>query len=288
MTIQCDLASRPTARSTMVGPTSPSSVLSDAEFELFQRLIHDGAGIWLAPAKKALVAGRLIRRVHHHGLSTFRAYHELLGRDPAERQRAIDLLTTNETHFFREPRHFDWLKGIAAAHEGERPLRVWSAAASSGQEPYTIAMVLADVLRDRPWEVLGTDISTRVLERARSALYDMSTVREIPDAYLKAFCLKGVGTMTGSFLIAPQITRRVQFGQLNLIEPLPDMAPFDVVFLRNVMIYFREETKRQVVSSMLSRVRPGGWLVVGHSETLSGLVSGVRTVGPSIYQKLTT
>ena len=177
---------------------------------------------------------------------------------------------------------------FAAAHEGERPLRVWSAAASSGQEPYTIAMVLADVLRDRPWEVLGTDISTRVLERARSALYDMSTVREIPDAYLKAFCLKGVGTMTGSFLIAPQITRRVQFGQLNLIEPLPDMAPFDVVFLRNVMIYFREETKRQVVSSMLSRVRPGGWLVVGHSETLSGLVSGVRTVGPSIYQKLTT
>lgn len=288
MMTRCDPSTRSSLRPLRAAPVSPSSVLSDAEFELFQRLIHDGAGIWLAPAKKALVAGRLIRRVHHHGLSTFRAYHELLSRDPAEHQRAIDLLTTNETHFFREPRHFDWLKRVAAEHPSETPLRVWSAAASSGQEPYTIAMVLADVLGDRPWEVLGTDISTRVLERARSALYDMATAREIPPAYLKGFCLKGVGTKTGSFLIAPQVTRRVQFGQLNLIEPLPDMPLFDVVFLRNVMIYFREETKRQVVSSLLARVRPGGWLVVGHSESLSGLAPGTRSVGPSIYQKLAT
>lgn len=263
--------------------------LRDKEFALFQQWIHAVAGISMSDAKKALVAGRLARRVQERGLPSFEAYFQLLQRDAGEHQIALDLLTTNETHFFREPKHFELLRDVVlpehAAGPGGRALRIWSAASSTGQEPYSLAMLLAHQLGDVPWEILGSDICTRALERARSALYDLALTREIPDPLLRAYCLKGVGAHSGHFLIAPELSRRVRFAQINLNTSLPDVGEFDIIFLRNVMIYFDEATKRAVVRRLLEALRPGGWFIVGHSETLHGLTPQLRAHGPSVYRK---
>jgi chemotaxis protein methyltransferase CheR len=262
------------------------ATLSDLEFAHFRKFIHGIAGIHLSPAKKALVAGRLAKRLRFHGLSSFGEYYRLLSDRPEERQIAVDLLTTNETHFFREPRHFDLLReGLLSDHPRGRTFRVWSAACSSGEEVYTLAMVLADVLGDSPWEVLGSDLSTRMLAQGESGLYPMARAAELSGERLKKYCMKGVGSKDGSFVVSPRLRARVRFTQINLTEPLPATGVFDAIFLRNVMIYFQSDTKRQVVEQLLTRLRPGGWLFIGHSESLNGLVDGLETVAPSVYRK---
>ncbi|WP_310448357.1 protein-glutamate O-methyltransferase CheR [Thiobacillus sp.] len=260
--------------------------LKDSEFSRFQQMIFRIAGISMTPAKKALVAGRLAKRLKHHGLDSYEDYFQLLSRQQDEMQVAVDLLTTNETYFFREPKHFDFLRDqVLPGHPAGRPLRIWSAACSSGEEPYTLAMLLADRLGDAPWDVFGSDISTQVLDKARRGLYPMERARGIPPSLLRAHCLKGVGSQDGQLLIDPALRRRVQLAQINLNEPLPEVGEFDVIFLRNVMIYFQAETKRQVVTRLLAKLRPGGIFIVGHSESLNGLAQGLETLAPSIYRK---
>ena len=271
---------------TTGGAESGNAKLSDLEFEHFRKFIYGVAGISLGPSKKSLVAGRLSKRLKAHGLSSFGQYYHLVSRQAEERQIAIDLLTTNETHFFREPRHFELLRQQALTeHDRRQPFRVWSAACSTGEEVYTLAMVLADELGPGPWEVLGSDISTRVLQQAESGLYSMDRAAELPDHCLKQYCLRGVGRMDGSFVVSPKLRTRTRFAQINLTEPLPAQDTFDVIFLRNVLIYFQPDTKRQVIERLLSRLRPGGWLFVGHSETLNDLVRGVESVAPAVYRK---
>jgi len=263
-----------------------NATLNDTEFTHFQQMIFNIAGISMAPAKKALVAGRLAKRLKHHGLDSYAAYYQLLSQHKDEAQVAVDLLTTNETFFFREPRHFDFLRdSILPGHSRGRTFRAWSAASSSGEEAFTLAMVLADCMGETPWEILGSDICTRMLDRARTGLYPMERIRGVPPAALRAHCLKGIGSQEGCFMIAPALRRRVQFAQVNLNEKLPDVGEFDVIFLRNVMIYFQTETKRQVVARLLTKLRPGGFFIVGHSENLNGLVHGLETLRPSIYRK---
>lgn len=267
----------------------PNIALSDSEFTQFQRFIFDAAGITLSEGKKALVSGRLAKRLAHHQLNHYSDYFAMLasGRHAAEVQVAVDLLTTNETYFFRENKHFELLRQLAhdAAGSGT-PFRVWSAASSTGEEAYSIAMVLADVLEARPWEVFGTDISTRVLERARRGHYPMERASQMPQDYLKRFCLKGHGSEAGTMLVEKALRNRVQFAHMNLNESLPATLPlFDVIFLRNVMIYFNPETKRQVVARLLARLKPGGHFLIGHSETLNDISTAVTAQGPSIYVK---
>jgi chemotaxis protein methyltransferase CheR len=260
--------------------------ISDGDFARFQKMIFSIAGISMTSAKKALVAGRLARRLKHHGLDCYGEYFKLLSQQQDEMQVAVDLLTTNETYFFREPKHFDFLRDrILPQHPPGRSFRVWSAASSSGEEAYTLSMVLADNLGTTSWEILGSDISTRVLDKARIGLYPMERIRGIPQAALRAHCLKGVGSQEGSFIIAPALRRHVRFEQINLNESLPNVGEFDVIFLRNVMIYFQAETKRQVVARLLAKLRPGGYFIVGHSESLNGLAQGLEAVAPSIYRK---
>ncbi|MCR5885125.1 protein-glutamate O-methyltransferase CheR [Rhizobacter sp. J219] len=262
-------------------------VITDTEFGHFQRFIYDAAGISLSPGKKALVCGRLAKRLQVRQLQSFSEYFKLLkSGDAGEVQTAVDLLTTNETYFFREPRHFDLLRELAQAHRGRgAPMRVWSAACSSGEEPYSIAMVLADVLGESGWELIGSDISTRVLERSRLGHYPLERTRHIPQAYLKRFCLRGMGEQAGTLLVDRSLRQKVQFRQINLNEPLPSTQPFDMVFLRNVMIYFNVETKRQVVARIVSQIKPGGYFVIGHSESLNDISNAVVPVAPSIYRK---
>ena len=262
--------------------------ISDAEFVRFKTLAKSIAGIHLSDAKKALVCGRLSRRLTHYGLDSYGEYFKLIeaGREPGELQTALDLLTTNETYFFREPKHFDFLRQrILPERRPGAPFRIWSAASSSGEEPYTLAMILADVLGESPWEIIASDLSTRVLERAQRGVYPMERAHNIPPQYLKSYCLKGVGAQAGNFVIDRRLRARVRFLQVNLNQTLPALGEFDVVFLRNVMIYFDLATKRQVVSRILSLLKPGGWLMVGHSESLNGVTDDVRATAPSIYRK---
>jgi chemotaxis protein methyltransferase CheR len=262
--------------------------LTDQEFTQFQRFIYDSAGITMSSAKKALVSGRLAKRVQQYRLNSYGEYFRLLasGSAATEVQMAIDLLTTNETYFFREPKHFDFLREQAlSAHKRGQTFRVWSAASSSGEEAYSIAMLLADCLGDEPWEVIGSDISTRVLARARIGHYPMERARNIPQEYLKRFCLKGTGPHQGTLLIERNLRSRVQFQQVNLNAPMPQLGSFDVIFLRNVMIYFNGDTKQQVVARVLSLLKPNGHFFIGHSESLHGITEAVQPLVPSIYRK---
>ena len=267
--------------------TSPGvRSITSTELTQFQRFIFDAAGITLSSSKKALVMGRLGKRVSLHQLDTFGQYFNLLasGSHPDEVQTAVDLLTTNETYFFREIKHFEFLRTQAlAARNRATPFRVWSAASSSGEEAYSIAMVLADCLESTPWEVLGSDISTQVLQGAQRALYSMERARHIPDSYLRRFCLKGTGDNEGRLLIERNLRSRVIFRQVNLNSALPNLGQFDVVFLRNVMIYFSDTTKREVVARVIATLKPQGHFCVGHSESLSNITQALSTVAPSIY-----
>ena len=260
--------------------------LTDQEFSLFQKLIYRLAGINMADSKKALVAGRLSRRLRHYGLDSFGAYYTLVTSDEAldERQLMVDLLTTNETYFFREAAHFDFLQDFAASRRG-RPLRVWSGASSSGEEPYTIAMVLAETLgMSAPWEVIASDISLTVLERAAAGLYPLERGRGIPPELMKKYCLKGVRSQDGNFLVMSALRERVTFRHLNLLEPHHrDLGQFDVIFLRNVMIYFDNDTKRKVIANMLPHLREDGVFIVGHSETLTGITDQLGALRPTLY-----
>ncbi|WP_421684710.1 CheR family methyltransferase [Stutzerimonas urumqiensis] len=244
------------------------------------------AGVSLAPSKKALVNGRLSKRLKATGCASFAAYHELIGANLEERQWAIDLLTTNETYFFREPRHFDYLREkLLPAHPRGRAFRVWSAACSSGEEVYSLAMVLADTLGGDGWSVLGSDLNTQVLAKARSGHYGMARTEGIPHACLKRYCLKGKGNQAGTFLVGRELRARTEFRQINLNAGMPPLEPFDVIFLRNVMIYFSQETKAQVVRRVVGLLRPGGLFFIGHSESLNGISDGLEPVLPSIYRK---
>jgi chemotaxis protein methyltransferase CheR len=264
------------------------NIITDREFSRFQRFIYNAAGITLGSAKKALVCGRLSKRLRVHQLTSYTAYLDLLdsGRAAAEVQTAVDLLTTNETYFFREPKHFELLRKLAlGAVSRPQPFRVWSAASSTGEECYSMAMVLADCLGQTPWDVLGTDISSRVLERARIGHFALERTQHIPPAYLKRFCLKGTGEQQGTLLVERGLRSRVSFSQVNLNTDLPRLGSFDVIFLRNVMIYFNGDTKREVVARVLGLLKPGGHFCIGHSENLNEISVAVEQVAPSIYRK---
>lgn len=258
--------------------------LEPGTFRRFQKLMKDVAGIHISEVKQPLVAGRLAKRIAQLGLESYADYFTRLGQDPGEKQCAIDLLTTNETFFFREPKHFEFLAAEAAARWKQRPsLRVWCGASSTGEEPYTIAMVLAEALGHTRFEILASDISSRVLDTARRGLYPVEDAEPIPSALRRRHCLKGFGSQTGWFTLDPALKARVGFESINLNAPLPEIGTFDAIFLRNVMIYFSAETKRQVMARLVPLLRPGGYFFVSHSETLNGVTEALRMLRPSIY-----
>lgn len=273
---------------TMAENLSEVPVISDREFALFQRLIYRLAGISMADSKKTLLVGRLGKRLRHYGLTSYGEYYRLLARgdNPEEVQLMVDLLTTNETYFFREPQHFEFLAKVAAEAKG-RPFRVWSAASSSGEEAFTIAMVLAETLgMGASWDILATDISLSVLEKAERGHYPMERASGIPPELLRKYCLKGVRSQAGTLLIQPELRQRVRFQQYNLVAPgQPDVGSFDVIFLRNVMIYFDNDTKAQVVSNLLPHLKRDGYFIIGHSETLNRISDEVVAVRPTIYRR---
>jgi chemotaxis protein methyltransferase CheR len=272
--------------------------LPDSLFQAYQELIYRQAGIYLGPAKKALLLGRLSRRLRELGSPSLGAYLRRVREDPAERVHLIEAVCTHETHFFREPRHFTFLerdvlprwRAQGATDSGGRMVRAWSAACSSGEEPFSLAMVLRQHLpAEQGWhiDILATDLSSRVLERARQTLWPVDKAREIPEGYLKQFMLRGTGSQEGRMKAGPELRGLVRFQQLNLNESnYPGLGRFDLIFCRNVLIYFDAASKQRVISQLLSHLGPCGYLFMGHAESLTGMTDRVRTVMPTVYTVL--
>lgn len=263
--------------------------ITNAEFNSFREFIYEHAGINLSDEKKALVTSRLSKRLRHYSLNTFKEYFDLVvsSSQDGERQVTIDLLTTNETYFFREPKHFEFLgKEILPKWKERRALRVWSAASSTGEEAYSIAMLLDDILGSRPWEVFGSDISHRVLKIAQQGHYLQNRIDGIPKEYLRQYCLKGVGELAGTLLIDKKLRQKVSFASVNLKNSLKSLGTYDIIFLRNVLIYFDLETKTHIVKQLVSKLNPDGYLFIGHSESLKGIHDRLKTVIPTVYQKI--
>jgi chemotaxis protein methyltransferase CheR len=270
--------------------------LDDGEFALFQRIVLREAGIHLGDVKRALVAARLLRRVRELGLRSYGAYYRRAAEDHDELRRMLDAITTNETQFFREPRHFELLsqsiipawKQAAARGERSRRVRLWSAGCSTGEEPYSLAMALSSELpEEEGWqiEVLATDLSTRVLDHARQGIYTAEKAAAIPRHLLQRFMLKGYASQDGKVCASPALQAMITFKRLNLNDAswvLP--GPFDAIFCRNVFIYFGRATRERIVEAQLQHLVPRGLFFVGHAESLGG-TAGLETVIPTVYRK---
>jgi chemotaxis protein methyltransferase CheR len=260
--------------------------LSSKAFDSVTQLFFSVSGIRLGANKQALVAGRLQKLAQEAGEPDVDAYVDKVvrGHAPAEEMvRVIDRLTTNETYFFREPQHFNDLAArLERAPKGEEFL-VWSGASSSGEEAYSAAMLMADKLGKSAWKIIGTDLSTAMVESAQRGLYTMERARMVPPDYLKRFCLKGSGPHAGELLMARELRERVRFQQANLMQPLPALPLFDVIFLRNVLIYFENDAKAQIVRRVLTQLKPDGVLYTGHAESLSTLALPVRALATAIH-----
>jgi chemotaxis protein methyltransferase CheR len=262
-------------------------------FRGFVAVIRRESGISLSDAKKALLVGRLARRLRELGMSSYEAYLERVETDADERVLMLDAIATNETHFFREPAQFAFLRErvfprwLEEASLGKRPrrVRIWSAGCSTGEEPYTLAMLLASFFpRDWDLEVLATDLSTKALARARAAVWPIERAREIPPALLKTYMLRGTGPEEGRMKAGPDLRQIVRFERLNLADERWDSDErFDAILCRNVLIYFDAEGKRRAVSRLLDHLAEGGFFFVGHAESLNGITDRVRPVMPCVY-----
>ena len=276
---------------------SDTAQLSEKDYDFLCRLIYEKSRINLGRDKKVLVTSRLAKRLRELGLPDYHAYCELLrsaGGDE-ELRNLIDRISTNHTHFFREIKHFDFLRETilpawrAQTRAHPEVFRIWSAACSSGDEPYSLAIHLAENLAPaatHAWEIEASDISTRVLEAAHQGVYETTRLTGVKPEWLHRYFQKGLRNWEGHFRVQEELRQRVRFHHLNLLEDnYPFTQPFQVILCRNVMIYFDRPTQELLVGHLAKRLIPGGYLMVGHSESLSGVKHSLRLVQPAIYLK---
>ncbi len=269
--------------------------MRDSEFDFIRNLVYERSRINLSPDKRQLVSARLGKRLRAMNVPTIGDYCRLLQAPGADEELAnlIDAISTNHTFFFRESAHFDFLRGtvvpeMLARSRTERWSRfhVWSSACSSGEEPFSIAMTLADCLPNFPWHVEATDISRRVLAKAMTGIYNGETVARLPREVLRSHFQRGFGPQEGNYRVKRTLRERVSFHHLNLLEgEVPFREPFHVIFCRNVMIYFDRPTQDELVTRLANRLIPGGYLFVGHSESLTQMRHSLQPVRPAIYRK---
>lgn len=268
--------------------------LTEREFRQFQAWIHREAGIYLSEVKQPLLVGRLTRRVRELGLESFGQYFEYAtgGNHPEERTELLNRICTHETHFFREPRQFEFLERTlipgwlaeGVANSRPRRLRVWSAGCSSGEEPYSLAMSLLAHLPDWDVEVLATDLSTKILARAREAVWPIAKAAEIPEDYRRRFMLRGRGEQEGRMRAGREIRDVVRFQVLNLhADHYAVPGAFDLILCRNVLIYFDAPSRERVARRLLSLLAPNGFLFLGHAESLNALPDRPRSIIPTVY-----
>lgn len=267
--------------------------ITDAEFTRFQRLIRERTGIHLSDLKRHLLVTRLAQTLKRLGLTTFQEYyaHVIADRSGNELHTLINRITTNKTSFFREPHHFAFLKTQVipqARLRNQKALRIWSAGCSSGEEPYSIAIAVLEALgKHHGWDVhiLASDIDTDILEQAKSGTYSMEALDEVSEERRHAYFLRGYGEYTGLAQVRPEVRRMIEFRQVNLSERawgLP--AHFDVIFCRNVIIYFDRSMQQQIVGDLAGHLKPTGVFFSGHSENLFWLRDLLVPVEPTVYR----
>jgi chemotaxis protein methyltransferase CheR len=268
--------------------------LTDAQFHRIRALVREHTGIALSDAKRQLVYGRLSRRLRALKLGSFREYIELLERGVAnELEEFINAITTNLTSFFREPHHFEYLATdllpqIVARNTGLRRARIWCCAASTGEEPYSIGMVLreaAPLLHGFDIKVLATDLDSAVLATAANGIYNAERLTSVASTRASRFFRKGSGAHAGQYRVQDELRNLITFKQLNLMHEWPVRGPFDAIFCRNVIIYFDKDTQRALFARMATLQRPGDILFLGHSESLYHVSDQYELVGRTIYRR---
>jgi len=278
-------------------PITESMDLTDVEFRKFSKLVYDRCGIFLTDAKKELVKARLGKRIRGGQFKSFNDYFEYIVNDSSGRELIIllDAISTNYTFFFREPRHFEYLKYvflpdlmIRKRNQKNKKIRIWSAGCSSGEEAYSLVITLLEVIENPLfWDILiiGTDLSTRVLKIAESGIYPAEKAKDLPPFILKKYFLKGAEKLENYVRVKDYLKSYVQFQRLNLMEPFPFKNLFDCIFCRNVMIYFDKKNQAELVKRFYECLNPGGLLIIGHSESLTGIPHSFNYIQPSIYRK---
>jgi chemotaxis protein methyltransferase CheR len=278
-------------------PGSP--ILSEPLFERLSRIIYDASGIHLKEAKRQMVQSRLTVRLRALNLASFEDYVPFLDGNPTEMTEMLNRITTNKTFFFREPKHFETLRDVilprivnSSQHKSDRVIKAWCAASSTGEEPYSIAMVMAQFLAAHPsWsgKLLASDLDTNVLAKAKAATYPKRELSSIPNALGKKYALESTQGSDDAFRICPEIARQVQFRQINLMGGrYPISSKLDFIFCRNVFIYFTREDRDNVVRRFIDLLVPGGTLFLGHSEVLdvNDFNGCIKFVGNTSYQKI--
>ncbi len=287
-----------TLRKSNTFSAAPSDSLSDEHFERVATLVSGHTGIRLPAGKRTMIEGRIRKRMRAVGQSTLDGYCRYVfeeGGLTSEITHMIDAVTTNKTDFFREPEHFEFLRRnivpdcLSRPRGSGRPLiKIWSAAASNGAEAYTIAMVLAEMASGAQkfdFSILGTDISTEILTQARRAIYPSDFVAPVPADMQKRFLMRSRDNSAGEVRIVPELRRRVGFMHLNLMDDnYPVDTNVDAIFLRNVLIYFDKPTQVAVVGRLLRHLRPGGYILLGHSESMIGASLRLKQLAPSVFK----
>ena len=253
------------------------------DFRFIQSVMHQHAGINLHDGKKELVYSRLAKRVRGLGLESFRDYCSVLGQDRDEILHCINSMTTNVTSFFRERHHFEFLSN-EVLKDAAGKVRIWSAGCSSGEEPYSIAFT-CDKFPQVETEIIATDLDSNVIEKARNGIYQMKDVIDLSDRELKQWFLRGKGDRRGMVRVTDRFRSKIEFSQLNLKSDWQQPEQFDVIFCRNVMIYFDNDLRAKLLEKYYRSLKPGGYLMLGHSESLFGLTDKFRVVGKTIHQK---
>lgn len=264
---------------------------TDRDFQQIRSLIYDHAGISLSPVKVDMVYSRIARRLRATGLTAFEDYLDYLHDNEEEWQHFTNSLTTNLTSFFREAHHFPVLAehALASRRQGRNPVRLWSSACSTGEEPYSMAMALIDAFDSwtPPVKILATDLDTNVVRHAAEGIYSLERVRKLPERDLKRFFLRGKGEQSGMVRIRPEVRALVTFNALNLLsEDWPIRGLFDAIFCRNVLIYFDKRTQYTLLSRLHPLLRADGLLMVGHSESLTHVAEFFRLQGKTVYTRV--
>ncbi len=266
--------------------------LTQNEFHLIQNLLYEKAGISLSEQKQSLIVSRLSKRIRQLELPSFQAYYDLVvsGEDPEELTQMLDLMSTNKTDFFREPVHFEYLtEHVIPVLTEHKQIRIWSSASSTGEEPYSIAMTLLDAIpNSRQWDckILASDLSTRVLAKAALGVYETERIANLSPEIVQRHFLRGKGGQDGFVKVKPQVGEMVTYRRINLMDQsFPIRNPLDVIFCRNVMIYFDRPTQASLVEKFSRYLKPGGILFIGHSESLQWIDHSFTYVAPTVYQK---
>lgn len=275
------------------------TTLSDSDLKRLSEFIYTYSGIKMSPEKKSLLEGRLKKRIRHLKIKSYSDYCDYVFSNEGMKNEIIhmvDSITTNKTDFFREPKHFEYITKILLPEmiknnsSQDLNLKIWCAACSSGEEPYTLAMVLSSFAEKRQgldYAILASDISTNVLYKAIMGIYEEDRISPIPIFYKKKYLMRSKDSQKKQVRIIPELREKILFKRINLMEQsLPVIKTMDIIFCRNAIIYFDRKTQERVINNLCNHLRPGGYLFMGHSETLNGMRAPLENVGHTIYRKI--